>query len=454
MKKLFEYFKPKGELSFFESQKIKAFITIILIIITFILVLFTEYTLNSTANTSTVLKILPLGAIFAFSELLILKKYGINVAGNILTTGFILLIAIPLNKFDLNISIIIKYTQGFYLILAVLTIGALFSTKKMIFVNALIILITTTRGYIFAIDQLPAEKEMLTAGFIFHSISVVIISIIIFSTIKFSENAIKLANNDAELNRKQNKILLDLVSGIKISSLEIFQAGEQLSSVSQQISLRAEEQDSATDIISMALEHMSATISSNTEIAEKTGQISEKSANDIKESNKLFVETINSVNNISSKINIIQDISFQTNILSLNASIEAAKAGEKGKGFSVVAQEVRMLAEKSKKESEQINELSNNGKKVSKLAGDKMEKVVGEIIKSASLVNEIVVAGKNQIIEIQAINQSFKQLATITSGNSSAAEEMSVSAEQLSAQAEHLKNLISNFNENNLVDNL
>ena len=96
-----------------------------------------------------------------------------------------------------------------------------------------------------------------------------------------------------------------------------------------------------------------------------------ETAKDVNVADKLSSEAANSMKSVAEKITIIGDIAFQTNILALNAAVEAARAGEHGKGFSVVAAEVRKLAERSKVAADEIHGLVNGGLKVSQEAGEK-----------------------------------------------------------------------------------
>ena len=249
-----------------------------------------------------------------------------------------------------------------------------------------------------------------------------------------------------EINRNFKEIL----TNINNTSSSVLNAGNQLSSVAGQISERANEQATTTEEVASSMEQMLAAIITNTKNAEITGNTTNKSAKEIQESNKAFLQTIESVSNISKKTAIITDIAFQINILSLNASIEAARAGKAGRGFAVVAQEVRNLAEKSRLASDEITELSKNGQEISIIAGEKLAQLIPEIIKSAKLVNNIVSAGKEQQSGVENINISVQQLTEITNENSASAEEMSASAEELSAQAEQLKSLITVFKIENL----
>jgi methyl-accepting chemotaxis protein len=242
-----------------------------------------------------------------------------------------------------------------------------------------------------------------------------------------------------------NKNFKEIITRISDTALSVLGAGNELSSTSQQLSQGANEQASTTEEVSASMEEMLSTIKSNSEKAENTEKIATKSANEITESNKTFTQTLEAVNNISQKIEIISEIAFQTNLLALNASVEAARAGDAGKGFAVVAQEVKKLAEKSQQASEEINKLSKSGQEISKIAGEKLQKVIPEISESANLVNEIFMANREQQSGAELINNSISQLSGVTTQNSALAEEVSASAEELSAQAERLKEIISIF---------
>ena len=446
MNKIIEYFTPHGKQSYFDTQKTISFIVISVIGSFLAIGMFIKELMSSSKNTIEGLGPSFVITIFTLSTLFLLKSKGIKTIGNIFSIGLVLIIAIFANILSEEVVQTDKLINHFYLMLGLFTMSVLFGTRKTIIINAAIIIVTTLRITTFGMENFPESYVLFQHALINYTITVIVIFLALFFTNQFSEKAIELAMKDARIKDEQNESLMKMVTGIKQSSYEIFKASDQLSSSSQEISSNANKQAATTEELSSSMQQMLATISSNTDKAVNTERITTKSAKEIKESNEVFLQTIQSVSNISRKTSIITDIAFQTNILSLNASIEAARAGTSGNSFAVVAQEVRNLAEKSKIASEEINEISYEGQNISKVAGKKLEQLIPEIIKSANLVNDIVIASKEQLSSVEMINNSIGQLTSITNENSASAEEMSASAEELSAQAEHLNSLISGFN--------
>ncbi|PLY07816.1 MAG: chemotaxis protein, partial [Arcobacter sp.] len=184
-----------------------------------------------------------------------------------------------------------------------------------------------------------------------------------------------------------------------------------------------------------ALEEITSTVVNNTErIATMSGH-SDELSHSIEEGQKLATYTVESMDSINEQtqsiadaITIIDQIAFQTNILSLNAAVEAATAGEAGKGFAVVAQEVRNLASRSAEAAKEIKELvenatdkTNSGKKIADDMINGYVKLQENITKTTNLIADISSSSKEQRTGIEQINDVVTRLDRQTQNNASVA---------------------------------
>jgi len=148
-------------------------------------------------------------------------------------------------------------------------------------------------------------------------------------------------------------------------------------------------------------------------------------------------------------IKVIDAIAFQTNLLALNAAVEAARAGEAGKGFAVVAEEVRNLAmrsaEAAKNTAAMIEESvknARNGVEIANEVGKVLEEIVQSVGKTTDLVREIAAASQEQAQGIDQVNTAVAQMDKVTQQNAANAEESASASEELSTQAESLKDVV------------
>ncbi len=236
-----------------------------------------------------------------------------------------------------------------------------------------------------------------------------------------------------------------IVISIKDNANDLVTSGQNVKDSSVQLSKGSADQAASAEEVSTSIEEMVANIDQNTDNAVQTEKITVETAKDVNVADKLSSQAAEAMKSVASKITIIGDIAFQTNILALNAAVEAARAGEHGRGFSVVASEVRKLAERSKVAADEIHSLVNGGLKVSQEAGEKSRLLVPDIETTTQLIKEISAASLEQKTGAEQINMAMQQLNLITQENASSSDELTQSAEQLAVLAEKLKESVSFF---------
>ncbi len=239
--------------------------------------------------------------------------------------------------------------------------------------------------------------------------------------------------------------LKQVVNEIASGAQQLNSSGLQFDSTSQDISQGANEQASSLEEVSSTMEEISSSIMQNTENAKKTQEISEKVAYEIKNVNKKAADASKISKIISEKIHSINQIATQTNILSLNAAIEAAKAGIHGKGFSVVAEHVRRLAEDSKNVAKEIIELVDQNVEMTDSAGKSLQELIPDIEKTSKLIQNVAIAGQDLETGVNQINSSIQQINVTTVQNAAGSEELAAGAKELTSQSDHLLKMISYF---------
>ncbi|RXJ83080.1 chemotaxis protein, partial [Arcobacter sp. CECT 8985] len=270
----------------------------------------------------------------------------------------------------------------------------------------------------------------------------------------------KLQSNDLEGIIKELEdditILRDVITKTlvenKRTGMILSQNAGTLTSNMNHISNAANSQAASLEETAASLEEITSNIRNNSETTSKMAEYGTFVKNSVETGQKLANDTVESMEDINNQttaiteaITVIDQIAFQTNILSLNAAVEASTAGEAGKGFAVVAQEVRNLANRSAEAAKQIKDLVTHaqektihGKTIATNMIKGYEELNGNIIKTIELIENVTVASKEQSQGMIQINDAVNNLDKITQENAQNAAQ----ADEIAKQTEKISNTI------------
>jgi len=256
-----------------------------------------------------------------------------------------------------------------------------------------------------------------------------------------------------------SKSLNTTMSEISSAAVQVLSGASQISASAMELANGATTQASSVEELNASVSLISQQTQQNVESANDANNLSRLSTENAKEGNDAMQQTLEAMydikeasGNITKIIKIIQDIAFQTNLLALNAAVEAARAGEHGKGFSVVADEVRTLANRSQTAAAETTELIEGtdarvetGSNIAQSTAKSLDTIVENANKVRDIVSDISAASRNQAEAIAQVSIGLEQISGIVQNNSAVSQEAAAAAEELNSQAEMLQKLVGFF---------
>jgi len=264
-----------------------------------------------------------------------------------------------------------------------------------------------------------------------------------------------LMNAVAGMSQNLRNMIYEIRTGVG----QVSHAAAEIAAGNTDLSSRTEEQAAAVEETAASMEQLSSTVKQNAENAHHASKLASDASQTATLGGKQVGDVVLTMQQISSSskriaeiTSVINGIAFQTNILALNAAVEAARAGEQGRGFSVVASEVRTLAQRSAQAAKEIEgliaesvERVNTGAKLVESTGRTMQDIVQSVTNVRDIMGEIASASDEQSRGITQISQAIVEMDSTTQQNAALVEQSAAAADSLEEQSRLLTEAVSVF---------
>lgn len=336
------------------------------------------------------------------------------------------------------------FHDDFFFLLGFLVLCILFNTERIILINAGIIVIGSLSFFLFKhiiFKEFSAENDLIRViNFIF---SVVIVTIILLVMSRLVKKTMIVADEQSRQLEKEKNRAVQAFRSVELTSETMLQLASEITDFTTHIADSTNTQASNIEEMTATIEQLTQSIVKNSEYSTEASSTAGERTMVVRRSERLLNRVISSVKDISFRITIIQEIARQTDILALNAAIEAARAGTAGRGFSVVAAEVKKLAELTQRSAKDIISLVNEGLAVSDQASDYLRAIVENSEITGKLMNKIADALIDQKNSISQINEGMSIINEAAQSNAEIVVNLSDQVEIMKTNSELQRELFN-----------
>ncbi len=376
--------------------------------------------------------------------IILVKKHKLKLAGNFIFTGLTLTeIFFSIYSLISGSHYVFIYAGTNYFILMLLTFGFFYASNVILVINVTLIIITAIINFLLVKSQVTPDvyNHLLTAT-IDYVTDILALYVILYFSKKLIRTTIKLLLKERNEKVKQNITLSEVLNNLKKIIDELDNSSQSIVQFSVKLSRRAQEQAVSTEEVAASTEEISTTVNNTYTVAQNSLKISKNTLQDFIRVKRIFQETLEAFLEIINQLNTINQIAEKTDILAINAAIEAAHAREYGKGFSIVAQEIRKLSDTTKKTADNITELAQITREKAASTIKRFKILTANMEKSAAYMTEITNASQELLSAIEQISRAVTQLSNFAEENSYLAMELEVTSHNISRINGELNSII------------
>lgn len=373
---------------------------------------------------------------FTCVNFVLLRYADFKHTGRFFGVGLQTLIAIVVMALSTDKEAVTDYVEGLYFLLGFLAFSVLFANRYFLLLNASIAVLAMVYLNYFRTPPDPVSAMVIEIAVVNYLIALVLLTSALFYAAKFTNDAeqetAELLKQSLQKNEQLEKMLLFVAD----SAQSFDSISTQMNNSSHSIRQGAMEQAAGVEEISTTLEELLEGVKESTRNSEHTELFVQEAANTIDEGSRKLTDSLGIFLEISDKVKVVDEIASQTDMLAINAAIEAARAGMAGKGFGVVAGEVRKLAEKSTISAQEIQILINESNTSAQDLEKNMRNISMQVKNVLRAIQQLSKWAREQKLGFEQINAAMLQIQETSQDNAKEADNLQKTAEHLASSSE------------------